>query len=497
MLLGIDLGTSSVKALLMTASGTVLGEASSGYPVRSPQPSWAESDPQDWWAAVAIAVRAAVAEHRQSVTAIGLSGQMHGVVLCDVVGTALYPAILWADARSTGLLERYQTLEQSWRDRLGNPITTGMAGVSLLWMQQHQPDISQTARWALQPKDWLRLRLTGVAATEPSDASGTLMYDMAGDRWFTQLLHHLDLRTDWLPDSIPSSQVAGYLTPSAAAHLDLPTGIPVVAGAADTAAALLGNGLLQPGIVQLTIGTGAQLATIRDRPSSNPHGNTHLFRTALPQQWYALAAMQNAGLALEWVRQILGITWADLYDATSVAPGCGGLTFLPYLTGDRTPHLDPQPLGAWVGLGLHHTRAHLARSALEGVAFSIRQGLDALMATGINVTELQLAGGGSLNPDWRQLLADVLQVPLHSTERVAASARGAALLAGLGTRLYADAASMVNPRSASPMADQITCPRACPLDLQTAWKRFCALYSPLQQICRPHVPAHVPPKSIA
>jgi xylulokinase len=483
MLLGIDLGTSSVKVLLMTATGTVLGEGSSAYPVRSPQPGWAESDPQDWWAAVAIAVRAATAEHGHSVTAIGLSGQMHGVVLCDAVGTALYPAILWADARSAGVLARYQTLEQVWRDRLSNPITTGMAGVSLLWLQQHQPAISKVARWALQPKDWLRLRLTDVAATEPSDASGTLMYDVAGDRWFTQLLHHLDLRTDWLPDMIPSSQVAGYLTPSAAAHLDLPTGIPVVAGAADTAAALLGNGLRQPGIVQLTIGTGAQLATVRDRPISDPHGNTHLFRTALPQQWYALAAMQNAGLALEWVRQILGMTWTDLYDATSLPPGCAGLIFLPYLTGDRTPHLDPQPLGAWVGLGLHHSRAHLARSALEGVAFSIRQGLDALVATGITVTELRLAGGGSLNSDWRQLLADVLQVPLHSTERVAASARGAALLAGLGTGLYADAASMVNPTSTLTNPDQITQPRACHPDLQTAWEQFCALYSPLQQIC--------------
>lgn len=488
MLLGIDLGTSSVKALLMTAEGTVLGEASSAYPVRSPQPGWAESDPQDWWEGVAIAVQAAVAERRHQVTAIGLSGQMHGVVLCDEAGTPLHPAILWADARSHSLLGPYQALEPSWRDRLANPITTGMAGVSLLWLQQHQPVSSQTARWALQPKDWLRLQLTAAAATEPSDASGTLMYDVAGDRWFTQLLNHLHLRTDWLPEILPSSQVAGYLTPSAAAHLQLPSGVPVVAGAADTAAGLLGNGLLQPGIVQLTIGTGAQLATLRDRPICDPHGNTHLFRSALPQQWYSLAAMQNAGLALEWVRQILGMTWPELYDVTQVPPGSEGLTFLPYLTGDRTPHLNPQPLGAWVGLGLHHTRAHLARAALEGVAFSIRQGLNALMATGISVTALQLAGGGSLHPQWRQLLAEVLQVELHSSGYAAASARGAALLAGLGTGLYTDVSSMVKPLQ-PPTVPQSTCPEPIHCDLQTAWEQFCALYSPVQQVFAPQPPA--------
>ncbi len=484
MLLGIDLGTGSVKALLITAEGVVLGEAARSYPVRSPQSGWAESDPQDWWLEVAIAVQAAVGEHCQSITAIGLSGQMHGVVLCDAVGTPLHPAILWADARSTSVLERYQNLQQDWRDRLGNPITTGMAGVSLLWLQQHHPAISQAARWALQPKDWLRLKLTGVAVTEPSDASGTLMYDVTGDRWFTELLHQLDLRTDWLPDIVPSSGVAGYLTDSAAAHLQLPTGIPIVAGAADTAAGLLGSGLVQPGVVQLTIGTGAQLATLRDRPVRDRHGNTHLFRAALPQQWYALAAIQNAGLALEWVRQMLSMTWAELYDATTGLPGCEGLTFLPYLTGDRTPHLDPQALGAWVGLGLHHTRAHLARSALEGVAFSIRQGLDALVATGVTVEELRLAGGGSLNSQWRQLLADVLQVPLHSATLSAASARGAALLAGLGTGLYADAESIFKHTAIHSTPTQTTYPQPLHPDLQIAWDQFCALYLPLRQVCK-------------
>ncbi|RMF67642.1 MAG: xylulokinase, partial [Cyanobacteria bacterium J069] len=438
MLLGIDLGTSAVKALLMAADGAVMGEASYPYAVSAPHPGWAESDPEDWWQGVAIAVRQATQQYTKQVQAIGLSGQMHGVVMCDAGGVPLRPAILWADGRSHNELAHYQVLGIDQLNPLANPPTVGMAGPSLLWLRQWEPEVYHPARWALQPKDWLRLRLTGTVATEPSDASGTLMYDVAAGDWAIALIDALHLRTDWLPPIVASGAIAGTLTPAAARHLGLPANLPVVAGAADTAAALLGSGLIEAGLCQLTVGTGAQITIIRDRPTFDPQGCTHLFQSALPHQWYALAAMQNAGLALEWVRHILGLSWADLYNAAfTVQPGCEGLIFLPYLAGERTPHLDPTPTGAWIGLGLHHTRAHLARAALEGVALAIGQGFAALQATGAEPAELRLAGGGSLHPAWRQLLADILQRPLLSTELGAASARGAALLAGLGIGQYA------------------------------------------------------------
>lgn len=222
-----------------------------------------------------------------------------------------------------------------------------MAGTTLLWLREHQPHIYAEARWVLQPKDWLRLQLTGEVATEPSDASGTLLYDVVSDDWAWDALEALNLRSDWLPTIVPSSAIAGYLTAIASEHLGLPVRLPVIAGAADTAAAALGNGLIEPGLVQLTIGTAAQIITIRSPPVFDPQSCTHLYRAAVANQWYTLAAIQNAGLALEWVRTILGLSWQQVYhDAFTVPPGCEGLTFLPYLTGERTPDLDPEARGA-------------------------------------------------------------------------------------------------------------------------------------------------------
>ncbi len=299
MLLGVDLGTSSVKAVLLGNDGTMIAESSIAYWVQTPQPGWAEINPLEWWMAVAIAVKSAVQDRRNQVTAIGLSGQMHGVVLTDANAQPLYPAILWADTRSSEMLYAYHAIGADLHAKLANPITTGMAGTSLLWLRKHERDIYAIARWALQPKDWLRFRLTGEVATEPSDASGTLLYNVVRDRWSSTVIDTLNLRSDWLPKLIPSSSIAGYLTPEASEHLDLPPGLPVVAGAADTAAALIGTGVVAPDVVQLTIGTGAQIVSLRDQPIADPQNRTHLYRSALPQQWYTLAAMQNAGLALE------------------------------------------------------------------------------------------------------------------------------------------------------------------------------------------------------
>lgn len=440
MLLGLDLGTGSIKALLLEQDGTVLGEASSVYPVNAPRRGWAQTNPNDWWSAAQDATRKAVGARGLEVTAVGLSGQMHGVVLCDASGLPLRDAILWADARSSDELEVYRRLEPGLLRTLGNPLAVGMAGPSLLWLKRFELETYRDARYALQPKDWLRLKLTGQVAAEPSDASGTLLYDLMADTWAWDVLEKLELRSDLLAPIVPSGAVAGTLTREAAAHLGLHEGIPVAAGAADTASAMLGAGLLEEGTVQLTVGSGAQIVAVRSRPAVGAELRTHLYRGAVPDRWYAMAAMQNAGVALEWVRGVLGLSWAEAYtEAFGVPMGADGLGFLPYLTGERTPHLDPHARGSWAGLGLHHTRGHLMRAAFEGLAFSLKDGWEALRATGVDATEVRLAGGGTLDPRWRQLLSDALEHPLLATEVASASARGAALLAGIASGVYSSA----------------------------------------------------------
>ena len=441
MLLGLDLGTSSVKALLLDEGGAVFGEGSASYAVRAPRPGWAESAPENWWAAVLEATDAAVGRRGTEVTALGLSGQMHGVVLADGLGFPLRPAVLWADARSGAQLAAYRRLDEDLGRRLANPLAVGMVGPSLLWLRDQEPDAYASARWALQPKDWLRMRMTGEAATEPSDASATLLYDLLADDWSYAAAEDLGLRAELLAPLLPSAGVAGTLEGEAAGNLGLREGLPVAAGAADTAAAMLGTGLLRPGPVQLTVGTGGQVVTPKEEP--DPHGRTHLYRAAVPGLWYSMAAVQNAGLALEWVRRVLGASWNDVYEeAFAVPPGSGGVTFLPYLSGERTPRFDPGARGAWTGLGLDHTRGHLLRAALEGVAFALREALEALEDQGTLAPELRLAGGGTRGGSgepWRQLLADVLGRPLWLLPdeiSSVASARGAAFLAGLASGIY-------------------------------------------------------------
>ncbi|HET7480158.1 MAG TPA: xylulokinase [Rubrobacteraceae bacterium] len=437
MLLGLDLGTGSVKALLLSSEREVLGEGSAPYDVLAPRSGWAETDPEEWWNGVIRATRTAIGERGGEVRAIGLSGQMHGVVLSEAGGRPLRQAILWADTRSAEQLTVYQALGDDLRRRLANPAATGMAGPSLLWLRDHEPDVYARARWALQPKDWLRLRLTGEAAAEPSDASATLLYDLEGDGWAYEVVEALGLRDELLAPLVPSGSVAGPLSREAAEALGIGAEIPVAAGAADTAAAMLGSGLMRSGVAQLTVGTGGQIVVPRERPEPDPHERTHLYRAATDTGWYAMAAIQNAGLALEWARRVLGAGWDEVYEeAFAVPPGAGGVAFLPYLSGERTPRFDPSARGTWTGLGLDHTRGHLLRAALEGVAFALREGLEALEETGAGIPELRLAGGGTARKPWRQLLADVLGRPLRLLpENVAsvASARGAAILAGLAS----------------------------------------------------------------
>lgn len=439
-LLGIDLGTSSVKAVVVDADGTVHGEASERYDVRTPQRGHAESVPADWWAAVRTAVQGAVGSRGDVIGGIGVVGQMHGVVLTTATGAAVRPAILWADARAADELRRIHALGDDALGRLGNPVVAGMAGPSLLWLRDHEPGHYATARWALQPKDWLRMQLTGEAAAEPTDASATLLYDLPADDWAVALVEQLGLRPEQLAPLVGSAQAAGELTTAAADALGLRAGVPVAAGAADTAAAALGSGLLDPGPLQLTVGTGGQVLAPLDRAAADPTRRTHTYRAAAPERWYGMGATLNAGLALEWVGRVLGVDWDTWYgEAFAVPPGADGVRFLPYLAGERTPHLDPDARGAWIGLGSGHRRGHLLRAALEGVAFALRDCLAALEAAGRGGDrEVRLAGGGTRRTAWRQLLADVLGRPLAAVETPDASSRGAALLAGVAAGVYPD-----------------------------------------------------------
>ena len=472
MLLGIDLGTSSVKTLLLREDGQVVADGSSSYAVHSPEAGWAESDPEAWWQAVCEAVREVTAEHAKDVTAIGLSGQMHGVVLCDAVAHPLRPAILWADTRSSSQCDRYLQLPERLLKTLANPPAVGMAGPSLLWLKDNEVKVYETARWAFQPKDWLRFKLTAQANADPSDASATLLYDFKTDTWSSELANALGLRSDWLAPVLPSAYMAGELTKDAAHVLGLQVGIPIATGSADAAASALGGGLIQAEKVQINIGTAMQIFAIRDEAVADEHRRTHLYRSAL-DNWYAMAAMQNAGLALEWVRHILTMSWDEMYhEAFALPAGCEGVSFLPYLTGERTPHFDAQARGLWFGLDLRHERGHLARAAFEGVSFALKDGLNALKDVGINVNTLRLSGGGTFHPEWRQLLADVLEHPLDAVAVSDASARGAALLAGLATGVYHSAEETL---ALSPLPQRVAHPQDNPA-LADAFERFKQLY---------------------
>jgi xylulokinase len=426
-----------------------------------PRPGWAEANPEHWWQAACAAVRAAVGPAPAEVAGLAVGGQMHGLILCTERAVALRPAITWLDRRAEAEAEDYRRLPQDLPARLGNAPSAGMAGPILLWLSRHEPDVYWQARWMLQPKDWLRSRLTGPgvqAATDPTDASGTLLFDLARDEWATDVVRALGLRIDLLPAIRPPAEIAGPLLPAAAEHLGLRPGLPVAIGAADTAASLLAARLPPPPSgppsgpwALLTLGTGGQLiAPLTSTPdipfSDNPDrgseavsGTTNLFR-AVDGGTYRLAGAQNVGVTLDWVRRTLGASWDELYDTAARPWRADTPVFLPYLAGERWDHRDTG--GAWTGLTLAHQREDLLRAALEGVAFLLRGKLDDLRAHGTpGPAAIQLAGGGSRHPAWRQLLADALAVPLYPAGDGWLTARGAALLAAAATGLVPDAST--------------------------------------------------------
>jgi xylulokinase len=438
--LGIDLGTSQLKALIATPDGEILGRGRAAYPVIVPAEGHAETDPEDWWRAARTAVREALAHAASSATTattgragteivgLAVTGQMHGVVLAGADGRPRRQAILWLDRRAAAEAAGYGELPPDMTAPLGNQPSPGMAGPILRWLTRHEPASVDGARWALQPKDWLRMRMTGEAATDPTDASGTLLFDLPKNAWADELIEALGLPKDKLPDVREPTDTAGRLLPGAAAELGLDPGTPVATGTADTAAALYAV-YHRDRDALLTLGSGGQW--VAAEPGFRPAPNTNLFR-AVGGGFYRLAAAQNVGTTLDWVRNVLDVSWQHMYDTAGRPWRPDTPLFLPYLTQERW---DAAATGTWAGLTLAQQRDDLLRAALEGVAFLLRARLEDLRAAGHHPESAIIGGGGTRHPAWRQLLADVLGLPLHPAPTTWLSAAGATMVAATARRL--------------------------------------------------------------
>ena len=449
-LLGIDVGTGGTRALVINEGGEVVASATAEHEAfASPQTGWAEQDPRDWWRACGDAVRAVLTQSNltaDDIGGVGLSGQMHGAVLLDEGEEVVRPALIWCDQRTD---RQCQSLtENVGRERLiqltCNPALTGFTLPKLLWVREHEPEQWARVRTVLLPKDYVRLRLTGERATDVADASGTLLFDVTNRRWSTEMLGlcHLDERL--LPRVFESPDVTGAISAAGAAATGLKAGTPVVAGGGDQAAGAVGMGIVRAGAVSATIGTSGVVFAATATPALDPLGRVHTFCHAVPGRWHVMGVTQAAGLSLRWFRDNFftgGGADRDPYDqlteeAAKVGVGADSVIWLPYLMGERTPHLDPQARAAFIGLAANHTRGHLVRAILEGVAFSLRDTFEIFAEMGVPVHSVRLGGGGARSQLWRQIQADVYN---HAVETVAAeegAAYGAALLAGVGGGIW-------------------------------------------------------------
>jgi xylulokinase len=455
LLLGLDLGTGSVKVVLATVTGRIVGQGSAEYPIDRPRPDRAEQDPEAWWRGVTRATHAALddaaaepasgADAADRVVAIGLAGQMHGTVLISAAHQPLAPAVIWPDQRSrreAAALTEELGLDEVIR-LIGGPIASGFQASTIRWLRRHQPRLLDQAAVILAPKDALRLRLTGEIATEPSDGSGTGLMNSAVRRWSPELMTAVGVEPDRLPEMQEATTVAGGLRPAAALELGLPAGIPVVVGAADTPAGLLGAGLIRPDAFLLTISTGGQIAVPSATSDADPSGRSHTFCSALAPEpettgWYRMAAILSAGLALHWLRDsVFALAGPDAYRemlswAATVPPGSRGLVFLPYLLGERNPHMDPNARGVLLGLTASHGRAELARAVVEGITLGCFDASRTLADAGRLPSSIILGGGGGRSVVWQQIVADVFGLPVRHLETGEQAALGACLLAGGG-----------------------------------------------------------------
>ncbi|MDO5553511.1 MAG: xylulokinase [Planctomycetia bacterium] len=451
LFLGIDIGTSGTKTLVINEEGRILASATAGYPCHVPQPLWSEQDPEDWWSAVVATVRAVMFKGKfqpGDVRAIGLSGQMHGSVFLDKSDRVLRRAILWNDQRTASECGEIETLAGGREKLIGmvsNPAMTGFTAPKILWLRNHEPDLYEKTAKILLPKDEIRRRLIGDYVSEVSDASGTLLLDVANRCWSKPLLTALSLDESVLPRLVESEDVTGSLTESAAAALGLTTNCLVVGGAGDCAAGALGNGIVRQGILSTSIGTSGVVFVHSDEVKTDSGGRVHTFCHAVRGKWHMMGVTLASGGSLAWFRNALCESLVekakqervDVYElltreAAGTRVGSDGLFFLPYLSGERTPHADPFARGAFIGLTLAHTRGHLVRAIMEGVTYSLRDSLEIFRSLAVPVSEIRASGGGARSPFWRQMQADVFDTPVVTTNSEEGAAYGVALLAGVG-----------------------------------------------------------------
>ena len=451
--LGVDVGTSGVKAILIDASGDVLASAVTPLQLSTPQPGWAEQDPDAWWAATAAAIRTVLAARPgEYPDAVGVSGQMHSSVFLDARGDVIRPALLWCDGRTTAecreITERVGG-ERRLRELASNPALEGFTLPKVLWLRRHEPNAFARLATVVLPKDFIRYKLTGVIATEPSDASATLMYDTARLRWSTEILDAVGLSHSIVPNVGGSSEVLGRVSVEGAGATGLRPGTPVVGGGADNACGAAGVGAIAPGEAVSSWGTSGTVLAPMSEPRVDPTLRAHTFCHVAPGVWYVMGVVLSAGGAFAWYRDQLARDLASTGEANerlnaeamAIPPGADGVTFLPYLQGERTPHRDASARGALLGLSLAHSRAHVTRAVIEGVCFALRDSVTILQELGVTTDQMLLTGGGARVPFLRKMQADVFGLPVCTVNREEGPAYGAALLAAVGAGVFPDVAS--------------------------------------------------------
>ena len=490
--LGLDLGTTGVRALVVDRLGKVLGSATAEQPLFSPAPGWMEQEPADWWRAACEAIPRALAQaglEGGAIEAIGVSGQMHGATLLDAEGAVVRPCILWNDQRSAPQCEEIHARVGLDRELAltGNVALAGFTAPKLLWVREHEPERWSRVAHVLLPRDYLNYRLTGVLACEPSDASGTQLFDVRARRWSREMFDALDLSLDLLPSIVPSAGRMGEVSAAAAAQTGLRAGTPVVGGGADNACAATGCGVLEPGQVLCSIGTSGTVVAPVDLTVASPGNHVHLFAHATPRTNYLMGVILSAGGALRWFRDAfypdLVAAGRDPYDvitdeAAATPPGAEGLIFLPYLTGERTPHGSATARGVFFGLEPRHRRGHLARAVIEGVSYALRESLWLLRGAGVTADVARITGGGARSPFWRQMLADMFECPVAVLQHDQGPAFGAALLAAVGVGAYPsieDAGRLIQP-------GEITTPNAA---TSTLYRRGAGVYADLYRALVP------------
>jgi len=455
-LIGLDVGTSGVKGIAISPDGELLATATEAYPLSTPHPGWSEQDPEDWW----LAAQACLARLPEG--EVGFSGQMHGLVVLDDAGAVLRPAILWNDQRTEAQCTEIE--ERVGLERLialtGNRALTGFTAPKLLWLRDHEPEIYERISHVLLPKDYVRYRLTGERAIDVADASGTLLFDVAGRRWSSEVCDALEIPIEWLPEAFESTEIAG---------------------AGDQAAAALGVGIIQPGLISVVLGTSGVVFAVLPHYEPDEQARVHVFCHAAPGTWHAMGVMLSAAGSFSWLRGVLGADYETLdAEAARWEAGVEGLLYAPYLAGERTPHADASARGAYTGLSLRHDRGALARATLEGVAYGLRDSLELLGHLGVRASAGRISGGGSRSELWTRIVASVLEIPLERTESEEGSAFGAALLAGVRSGVFADVQDAVS--RCVRVRDRVEPDAAWQATYQAGYERYRRLYPTLRTL---------------